>query len=89
MHRRMGLDLPSSKPSGSSSSRYGSSGSGSRYYYSSVTPSATTHKQSYNKNKNNHTIKTKYADELKKREGNRELRLKKIEKTIIFVGCGS
>jgi hypothetical protein len=66
MHQRMGLDLPSSKPSGSSSSRYGSSGSGSRYCSSSVTPSATTHKQSHNR--------IEYADKLKKREGNRELR---------------
>ena len=65
MHQRMRLNLLSSKPSGSSCSRYSFSGSGSRYcsshtcsrYYSSmgsssVTPSSTTRT-------NKHTIRKK------------------------------
>ena len=59
-NQRMRLNLPSSKPSGSSCSRYGSSGSGSRYCLAnsstgspSFTPVSTAHtnKQTINKKK--------------------------------------
>src|SRR5688572_25456648 len=83
MHQRVRLDLPFSKPSGSSCSRYWSSGSGSRSNSSSRSSSGTPRSTAHT---NEHTInkKEKYFT---RRAPNRKCE-RKIGRRGIFMKFG-